>query len=152
MRATRSTNPPRPARTAWPRALALSAALVAAAWGGSAVAVDWSGVEAREGEDALHEPSQSLALTCHQGSVFPGIAPTLGQGLGQEADGREGAAELVGHPGQERLLPRGGAGFANEGSPHGPEADPRRGHGHPQEQAQRAKAQLPRGVGGYRER
>src|SRR5688572_17760627 len=49
MRASnRSTNSRRPVRTAWPRALALTAALAAAAWCGSAAAVDWSGVEARE--------------------------------------------------------------------------------------------------------
>jgi cytochrome c-type protein NapC len=49
MRATdRSTQSRRPVRSAWPRVLALSAALVAGAWGGSAAAVDWSGVEARE--------------------------------------------------------------------------------------------------------
>ena len=48
----RATNPTtishRLRRTAWPRALALSAALAAGSFAGAAAAVDWSGVEARE--------------------------------------------------------------------------------------------------------
>jgi hypothetical protein len=61
-------------------------------------------LDPRRREHALHEPFQPLALLRDEAPVLPRMAAAVGPGLGEQADGGEGAAQLVGHPGQEGPL------------------------------------------------
>lgn len=110
------TNRRRTARTAWPRALALSAAIAAGAWGGSAVAIDWSGVEPREivvfapgqgsWEWALTEKDHSGAPKFKEGKTCRGCHDGEQHDIGKRIAGGEKLEPEPGGPASTTLRVR----------------------------------------------